>query len=78
MKHNDLENRALITLVESLDKEIDRLEIMNENQFNNISILVDYIFKTQGMDNLYNVAKEIDEKNGNDDFQTFIAVSVPF
>ena len=30
------------------------------------------------MDNLYNVAKEIDEKNGNDDFQTFVAVSVPF
>jgi hypothetical protein len=78
MKHNDLENRALITLVESLDKQIDRLEIMNEKQFDNISTLVDYIFKTQGMDNLYNVAKEIDEKNGNDDFQTFIAVSVPF
>jgi hypothetical protein len=78
MKHNDLENRALITLVESLDKEIDRLEIMNEKQFDNINILVDYIFKTQGMGNLYNVAKEIDEKNGNDDFQTFVAVSVPF
>ena len=43
MKHNDLENRALITLVESLDKEIDRLEIMNEKQFDNINILVDYI-----------------------------------
>ena len=78
MKHNELENRALITLVESLDKQIDRLEIMNEKQFDNISILVDYIFKTQGIDNLDNVAKEIDEKNGNDDFQTFIAVSVPF
>jgi len=78
MKHNELENRALITLVESLDKQIDRLEIMNEKQFDNISILVDYIFKTQGMGNLHNVAKEIDEKNGNDDFQTFIAVSVPF
>ena len=78
MAHNDLENRALITLVESLDKQIDRLEIMNEKQYNNISMLIEHILKSQGMEILYNLAKEIDKKNGNEHFQDLVAMSAPF
>jgi len=78
MARHDLEKRALITLVESLDKEIDRMESKNERDFNNTSMLIEHILNSQGMEVLYNLAKEIDKKNGNEHFQDLVAMFAPF
>ena len=61
-----LQLRALEILVESLDKDIEKYDAKDDINYEVISILVNHIINTQGIDSIYKLNKEVNKQIDDD------------
>ena len=61
-----LQLRALEILVESLDKDIEKYDAKDDINYEVISILVNHIINTQGIDSIYKLNKEVNSHIDDD------------
>ena len=61
-----LQIRSLEALVKSLDEEVDKYEAKDDINYEVISILVNHIINTQGIDSIYKLNKEVNSQIDDD------------
>ena len=61
-----LQIRSLEALVKSLDEEVDKYQSKDDINYEVISILVNHIINTQGIDSIYKLNKEVNKQIDDD------------
>lgn len=61
-----LQIRSLEALVKSLDEEVDKYQAKDDINYEVISILVNHIINTQGIDSIYKLNKEVNSHIDDD------------